>query len=170
MTATNLPTEPCGTGSTLSGPTLLSLTGDSLPTGGSCTFSVNAPIPPTQAPGDFPNTTSPLFDSGGLTITDPATATLTVAPQLLLTKAFTDDLNAVMSGLMETGLPQSNVCGGGEMRPSLTGTSLITFLLPNLAAGATCTFTVTVHVPATAASGTYPNATSAVTGGFPVVL
>ncbi len=76
-------------------------------------------------------------------------------------------INAVLSGLMETGLPQSNVCGGGEMRSSLTGTSLITFLLPNLAAGATCTFTVTVHVPATAASGTDPNVTSAVTDGFP---
>lgn len=84
--------------------------------------------------------------------------------------SFTDDLDATLSGLVATGLPASDVCGAGS---SLTGTSLLTFSGGDLPAGGSCTFDVTLQVPAGAAAGSYTNTTSSVTaaaGGAPVVF
>ena len=81
--------------------------------------------------------------------------------------AFTDDLDATLAGLVATGLPVSNVCGSGS---SLSGTSVLALTGGSLAAGGSCTFSVTLQVPAGAASGAYPNTTSSVTanvGGQP---
>ncbi len=82
---------------------------------------------------------------------------------------FTDDLGAVLSGLVATGLPLSDVCGVGSQ---ISGTSLLTLTGGNLAPNASCTFDVTVQVPAATAPGTYVNTTSNLTAsvsGLPAV-
>ena len=73
---------------------------------------------------------------------------------------FTDDLDAVVSGLVATGLPASDVCGPGSQ---VAGTSLLTFTGGSVAAGASCTFSVTLLVPGDAASGDHLNTTSSLT-------
>lgn len=84
--------------------------------------------------------------------------------------AFSDDLDATLTGLVATGLPQNNVCGSGSQ---LTGTGNLSLTGGTLAAdGGTCTFTVTLQIPAGAATGAYPNTTSSLTaniGGSPGV-
>jgi len=71
--------------------------------------------------------------------------------------SFSDDLNAVLPGLVATGLPQSHVCGAGSQ---LSGTSLITFSGGSVAKDTSCSFSVDLQVPAGVSPGTYPNATS----------
>lgn len=75
--------------------------------------------------------------------------------------AFSDDLDAVITGLTATGLPQNNICGTGSM---LSGTTFLAFTGGSLAAagnaGDSCTFSVTVNVPAAASDGIFVNTTS----------
>ncbi|MBA4373362.1 MAG: hypothetical protein C0402_10950 [Thermodesulfovibrio sp.] len=73
---------------------------------------------------------------------------------------FTDDLAAVLPGLVATGLPASNVCGTGSQ---ISGTGLLTFTNGTLTPGAVCTFSVVLQVPASAA-GSYTNTTSSASG------
>jgi len=73
--------------------------------------------------------------------------------------AFTDDLNAALSGLAATGLPANDICGGGSQ---LTGTTNLSFTGGTLTPGGSCTFSVPVDVPAGAAAGSHANATSEV--------
>ena len=83
--------------------------------------------------------------------------------------AFTDDLDAALSGLTAVGLPLLDVCGPGS---AISGTNLLNFVDGNLGPESSCTFSVTLQVPAGAGFGTYTNTTSAVTfdrGGDPVV-
>lgn len=70
---------------------------------------------------------------------------------------FTDDLDAMLSGTTATGPPESDICGAGS---ELTGTSVLTLTGGTLAAGGSCTFSVTVQVPANAALKDYLNTTS----------
>jgi hypothetical protein len=74
--------------------------------------------------------------------------------------AFTDDLDAMLSSATATGTPLSDVCGAGS---SLTGTSVLSLTGGNLASEGSCTFTVTLSVPAGAADGTYTNTTGNLT-------
>jgi uncharacterized repeat protein (TIGR01451 family) len=76
--------------------------------------------------------------------------------------AFTDDLDAALSGLAATGLPASNVCGTGSQ---ISGTSFLTFSGGELAAAGSCTFDVTLQVPLAASPGSYLNTTSDLTSG-----
>lgn len=71
--------------------------------------------------------------------------------------AFSDDLDAALSGLVAINLPQFDICGPGS---TLSGTSVITFSGGNLAASASCSFSVDVQTPANAIGGTYTNTTS----------
>ncbi len=71
--------------------------------------------------------------------------------------SFTDDLEAVVTGLVATGLPMNDVCGPGSQ---LTGTSFLTLTGGNLGPSGNCLIFVTLQVPAAAAPGTYPNTTS----------
>ena len=73
---------------------------------------------------------------------------------------FTDDLDAVVSDLVAIGLPATDVCGPGSV---ISGTSVLTFSGGSLAAGASCTFSVTLLVPAGAAAGSHLNTTSSLT-------
>lgn len=74
---------------------------------------------------------------------------------------FTDDLDAMLSGVIATGLPLIDPCGPGS---TLTGTSLLTLTGGNLGAEGSCTFSVTLDVPAGAVPGQYLNETSAISG------
>jgi len=73
--------------------------------------------------------------------------------------SFTDDLDAVLTGLTAVGLPAADVCGPGS---SLSGSSVLAFSSGFLAPGASCSFTATLQVPAGALFGAFTNSTSAV--------
>ncbi|MEM9558591.1 MAG: thrombospondin type 3 repeat-containing protein [Acidobacteriota bacterium] len=82
---------------------------------------------------------------------------------------FTDDLDAMLPGAVAAGLPSADPCGSGS---TLSGTSLVTLSGGTLPAEGSCTFSVTVDVPAGAADGVYTNVTSAVSGtagGAPIL-
>ncbi|MBK1790297.1 DUF11 domain-containing protein [Persicirhabdus sediminis] len=72
---------------------------------------------------------------------------------------FTDDLDAVLTGLVATGLPVTGVCGDGSQ---LSGSDLITLSSGSLAPGASETFVVTLLVPAEATAGSYASTSSLV--------
>ena len=83
--------------------------------------------------------------------------------------AFTDDIDAVISGLTPVGLPLTDPCGSGSTLSESGGVLSLTG--GSLAAGASCTFSVTLQVPSTASSGSFTNTTSSITadvGGEPV--
>ncbi len=63
---------------------------------------------------------------------------------------FTDDLDALLTGLVATGLPLDDACGAGSQ---LTGTDFLTLTGGNLPAEGSCTFDVTLSVPAGAVPG-----------------
>ncbi|MFP3940685.1 MAG: hypothetical protein ACLF0P_10290, partial [Thermoanaerobaculia bacterium] len=98
VAASPLPAEPCGAGSSLSGTSVLTLSGGSLAQAGqpgdSCTFGVTVQVPADAEPGDFPNTTSDLT-SARLAIAEPATDALSVEPPPAFGKSFAPDLVAV---------------------------------------------------------------------------
>jgi uncharacterized repeat protein (TIGR01451 family) len=75
--------------------------------------------------------------------------------------AFTDNLDAALSGLVATGLPVVDICETGS---SLSGTNTLTFTGGVLGAGASCEFTVTVAIPEGTSPVTLINTTSQVTG------
>jgi len=94
MIAGNTPlNDACGTGSQVDGTSTLTLTGGTLPAGGSCSFQVILNVPADIAPGDFTNTTTALTSTAGDTRTSAAAASaiLGVQPAPGFTKAFSPD-------------------------------------------------------------------------------
>lgn len=86
--------------------------------------------------------------------------------------AFTDDLDAVVSGLTALGLPQNDVCGAGSQIAGDPNASNLSFTGGTLAPGESCTFSVTLQIPMNAPAGTHPNTTGAVTAtvaGVPTI-
>ncbi|MCB0115628.1 MAG: DUF11 domain-containing protein, partial [Caldilineaceae bacterium] len=195
-------TDVCGAGSTIAGTSTLTFSGGSLAPGSSCTFTVTVQIPTSAAAGEYTNLTSQLsgtLEASPFQV-DPADDTLQIVDVLSFSKeflddpvpagstvvlsftitnshpsaqatglTFTDDLDAALTGLMATGLPANDVCGTGSQ---LSGTDLLTLSGGVLAANSSCTFSVTLQVPAGATPGAYPNTTSTVTatlGGSPYV-
>ena len=75
--------------------------------------------------------------------------------------AFTDDVGAILAGLVAVGLPAADVCGVGS---GIVGTDILTITGGTIPASSSCTFDVTLQVPAGAPSGIVVNTTSAVTG------
>ena len=100
-------------------------------------------------------TDDPVAPGGTVTLEFTVTNNDTTNPWNLI--EFTDDLNATLTGMEAIGLPASDICGTGSL---LTGTSFITFTGGSLAAGTSCTFSVSVSVPAAATPGDYINTTS----------
>ncbi|HSL84073.1 MAG TPA: hypothetical protein VLF66_14975 [Thermoanaerobaculia bacterium] len=87
--------------------------------------------------------------------------------------AFTDDLDATLSGLSALGLPLADVCGPGSQLAGDPDASNLSFTGGSLDPEASCTFSVVLQVPAGAVPGTFPNTTSPLTGvrgGEPVTL
>jgi uncharacterized repeat protein (TIGR01451 family) len=70
---------------------------------------------------------------------------------------FSDDLDAVLSGLVATGLPIGDVCGTGS---EFSGTSVLNLRGGFLEPGESCTFSVTLQVPGSASPGSFVNTTS----------
>lgn len=88
------------------------------------------------------------------TITNPNAGTVTGL-------SFTDDLDAVLTGLAITSIPDPAPCGASS---SLAGTGLLTFSDGEAAgSGGVCTFDVEVTVPLSATAGVYTNTTSDLT-------
>jgi len=75
--------------------------------------------------------------------------------------AFTDDLDTALTGLVATNLPVAGCSGTAAANP---GPGTIDFTGGTLGSGASCTFTVTVQVPAMPAASSALNTTSMVTG------
>ncbi len=102
---------------------------------------------------------SKSFD-GPTTATGMATLTFTLTNPGTDTASdlfFSDDLNAVIPGLIAIGLP-ALPCGAGS---SITGISFLSFTGGTLPpAGGMCSFDVDVLVPASATAGVFPNTTS----------
>ena len=73
--------------------------------------------------------------------------------------SFSTDLNSTLSGLAATAIPSAGFCGAGS---TISGTSNLTVSGASVAPEGSCTFTVTVLIPANAASGSYTNTTSTV--------
>ncbi|NQZ09502.1 MAG: hypothetical protein HRT35_20315 [Algicola sp.] len=107
------------------------------------TSFVNAFFPGAVKPGDSVKLTYTLTNN------DRANAATGIT--------FTNDLNTTLSGLAATALPANDFCGSGS---TMTGSSNLTINGANLVSGASCTFEVTVLIPAGAAAGTYTNSTS----------
>ena len=199
LAATGAPTfDDCG--GTMSGTTFLTYVGGSVMSGTSCTIDVEVLIPTGTADGTYNNTTSFLSaNQGGAVSIAPAVDDIIVNSNLIqLEKSFTDDpvapgdpvtldftltnldgsnaasmidftdnLGAALSGYIFD-MVNSNDCGATV---SGEGTSFITVENASLAAGGSCTISVSTTVPAAAAEGTYTNTTSSVTGeidGFAV--
>lgn len=191
LTATAVPMDGfCGMGSQATGGGVLTVTGAELAPSSSCTFQVTVLVPAGAAAGTtVVNTTSELTGNvGGVAATAPPASDVLRIDLVELTKGFaspvgaggtvvlsfqvenrsvtaidglgfTDDLDATLAGLAAVALP-SAPCGAGS---TITGTSLLVFSGGSLDAGATCSFDVTVQVPAGAAPGLYPNTTSELT-------
>lgn len=191
LVAVGLPAnDVCGAGSQISGTGLLTFSGGTLAPGETCTFQVTLQTPVGAAPGNYTNTTSNVSaDVLGLMLSGPGATDDMVIASLLFTKefiddpvipggtvtlrftidnqsttdatgiSFTDNLDVVLSGLTATGLP-ATPCGAGS---TITGTTNLVFNGGNLTAGTSCTFDVTLQVPAAAATGTYANLTSTLT-------
>ena len=182
--------DVCGTGSQLAGMSVLSFAGGTLAPGETCTFSATLRLPDVIAGGGAVTnvTSAPAGTAGGLPVEGPAASDELVINLLAFFKAFegptaatgtavltftlenlsattaaadlgfTDDLDAVVPGLVATGTPQSGICDVGSQ---ITGTSLLTFSGGSLAPATSCTFGVTLAVPADAAPGSFLNTTSA---------
>ncbi|MEM1177853.1 MAG: hypothetical protein AAGM22_05885 [Acidobacteriota bacterium] len=182
--------DVCGAGSDLSGAGLVTLTGGTLAPTASCTFTFAVQIPASALDGTYSNVTSQptgLASAGGVS-GSAGTADLQVR-SLTFSKAFqsspepgqtvdlrfeienpgaapvgqlafSDDLSAVIPGLVATGLPQNDICGSGS---SISGTGTLLFTAGTLGGTETCTFTVTLQVPLTATVGSFPNTTTDLT-------
>jgi uncharacterized repeat protein (TIGR01451 family) len=186
LQAVGTPIAACG--GTLSGISLLTFSGGTVAAASFCTFSVTLQVP-AAVPGGTTATNvtssvtgtidgvgvtgSPASDDllvelagfskafdGPTTATGTAVLTFTIenfSTDALTGLAFTDDLSATLAGLTAVGLPIDDVCGEGS---TISGTSFLTFSGGSLAAEESCTFDVTVQVPADAAPGSYTNTTS----------
>lgn len=194
LMAIGLPTSACG--GTLTGTSTLSLTGGSIPSGETCTFTVTLQVPAGATPGQYINTTSNItYDLGGSPMVDPpAEDDLFIQNAPILTKTFSnspvvpgdlitmdfsitnpDALNSLTDitfsdALSQTpavviGLPAPGFCGGGSLAfVTSGGTPTLMILNANLAAGASCNFSIDLSIPDDAPMGTYTNTTSFITG------
>jgi len=189
LAATGLPATVCG-GGTFSGTASLILSDATLTAGTSCTFTVRLQVPADVSLGTTAtNITSNLtgiaggggsmyggiatddlqigFVSFSKTMESPAvaggTSELVFTIQNLDSSVgidevrFSDNLDTVISGLVATGLPVTDVCGNGS---TLTGTSSLSLEKAVLDPSDSCTFTVTLQIPAMVTAGSYLNTTS----------
>lgn len=202
LAASSLPAPGfCGGSSQITGTTTLAITGAELAAGETCDFSVVLDVPAAAAAGSYTNTTSSVTANvGGVaTITDPASDDLLVAG-VSMTKEFIDDpvlpggtvtlrytINNVgtsaatgifvidnydnaVDNMAASTLPAAGSCGAGS---SFSGTTQLTFVGGEVAAGGSCTFDVILDVPAGTADDTYLSTTTifnATIGGSAVTL
>ena len=82
-------------------------------------------------------------------------------PAIVTNLSFTDDMEAVISGLISTSGTQNDVCGAGSQ---ISGTSTLSFTGGQLAPGETCTFSVELQLPTPLLPGTNLSVSSSLTG------
>jgi hypothetical protein len=88
LVATGLPaTDVCGTGSQLTGSSVINFTGGNLLAGTGCSFDVTVQVPVSATAGMYPSTTSDLTDNG-LFVAEPANSSLTIEPPPTFSKQF----------------------------------------------------------------------------------
>ncbi len=166
----------------------LSMFNGSLAAGGICTVTVDVvgttagmkPVVSSELNSNSPSSLSSGFASSVLNVTrdfllksfidDPVVAGEEVTLEFRLKNfnrrnsatniSFTDDLDAVVSGMTATSLPADGFCGSGS---TISGTSVLTMTGGELDPEADCTFNVTLQVPSTTVGGSYTNTTSSVT-------
>lgn len=179
-------TNTCG--AAVSGTSFGIMTNIAVPANDSCTLTLDVTVPAGAASGSYSSTTSAISDAGSsgvpagaasaaiLTVdndpvlfskaflTGPIAAGNSVDLQFTITNplgtaltgiTFTDDLDAMLAGSV-AGAASANTCGGAA-----SGGAVLSFSGGTLAAGASCTLTVPVTLPAGAAPGSYLNTTSA---------
>ncbi|CAM2065570.1 IPTL-CTERM sorting domain-containing protein [Sulfidibacter corallicola] len=204
LVATGLPlTDVCGTGSTLSGTSTLTLSDGILGPTESCTFTVTLQVPGAATPGTYPNTTSALTGDSGFNLpaatddlivtgiptmqvslldTPPFAPGQEVTVQVVLDNSISGQAAADLTYLIDprseigeavfTNSAANGFCGGGSMSVQ-NGTGDAGVLLitgGSLAAGANCTFTTDLPLPADINGGTYTldiNGYGGTLGGVP---
>ena len=189
LVATGLPAPGAACNGTISGASLLTLIGGSLPAEGSCTISVKITDTGTSGPGFYPNTTSGVTGTiGGLPVTgdpavddlaigalgfsksfsgmpevgDPVTLTFTISNASAIVQTdigFTDDLDAVLAGLAPTSLP-TDPCGLGSTLSIAAAPATIALTGGTIAPGGSCSVIVPLLVPVAASVNTYTNTSS----------
>lgn len=193
MAATNLPAEPCGAGSSLSGTTFVIATGLNLPALGTCTFEIPILIPPGESSiGQHSARASgaiSLETSGNATIPT-ATAPFVVADPVLVEIAFPQpatrpgenaDLQVTLSNASSSSAEASftldlDSAPAGTAAVGLplndicgAGSSVslvgdeVTFAAPSIAPESTCTFSVSFAIPDPTPAARYTVSTSEVT-------
>ncbi|MCA9579144.1 MAG: hypothetical protein KC668_27130, partial [Myxococcales bacterium] len=174
-----------GSSASVDGPgTTVTFADITLDVGSSCTFELEVLVPAAASPGTYTVSSSAPSGTVGsvgstaearsteLTVVvtsasidvvdDPAAPGDTVTLRFTLSNdAATGDitglstslnLGAELSGLSAIGLPMSDVCGAGSQ---LSGTTTLLLAGGALTAGSSCTFDVTLQVPAAATPGEY---------------
>ena len=165
------------------GTSLIDFSGGTLAPADSCTIELSLSVPGGAPTGTFPNVTSDVTGTaGGLAVTGAPTSDDLLIQTLTFTKSFdgptvaggtprltftivnlststvsdlefTDNLDAVISGLEAASLPKSSICGASSM---IVGTDFLAFTGGELLPLGTCSFFVDLLVPATATAGTFP--------------
>ncbi|CAA0108082.1 Uncharacterised protein [BD1-7 clade bacterium] len=182
----------CGTGSSLTGDSTLSLTGASLSPGTSCTFSVDVQVPQSATPGSYTVTSSTQTSLvSGLAVTRAPVSDTFIVSGLTFTKEFVDgpylpganlviryvianNINAPTASSIQftdrlsQALSNLAVSGALPTTPcgassSLTGGTTMGFAGGELLAGESCTFDVPVTVPLATTEGSYLSVTSGLT-------
>ncbi len=192
LVAIGLPANDiCGTGSQLTGTSVLTLTGGNLTALDDCSFNVSLQVPASAALGNHhTNTTSTLTGVlNGNAISGPASSDTLSIFNLQLSKSFQTDvfagqlatLNFQLNNL-DSSTPSQDIRftddldamipgavalglpinGSCGAISQLSGSSLIAFEQGALPANGSCQFAVQVSIPAATAAGTYTNITSMV--------
>ncbi len=184
---------PCGLQSTVSGTSVVSLSGASLLSGESCSFTVDVKVPGGALAGDYPITTSLVSaDLDGYAVESPPGEAALSVGGLVVSKSFapevvvadqdvvlryqlsnTDDSREVTEIAFSDNLTDvtSGLASVTGVLPTpcgmdsvLSGTDEVSFSGGSLLPGETCQFDVRLHVPPTAPSGVYSSVTSAIAG------
>lgn len=130
MTAIGLPiNDVCGPGSSISGTSLLTLTGGNLGAGLSCTFNVPVQIPAGAAPGTYTNTTSMVTAQvdNNTREGNEASAPLFVSPTPIFSKSFLDD-PVVPGGMVELEFSITNTSSTSSLTDISFTDELTTFI------------------------------------------
>ncbi|MBK8506522.1 MAG: hypothetical protein IPL46_32595 [Saprospiraceae bacterium] len=193
LTAVGLPlNDVCGTGSQISGTSLISFTGGTLAPGASCTFLVTLQIPALVNSSDFLNLTSDIAgEVDGVPVQGGPASDILKVRNLSLEKEFSgsgiaggtvdltftinnlqenavtginfsDDLSAMLAGATVIALPASGAFCGQSAQFAGSGSSTFSFTNGELLAQSTCIFPITIQLPCDATDGTYPNTSSVI--------
>ena len=185
---TSSQSDVCGSGSTFSGTSLLTLSGATLTPGTNCTFSVTLQTPADATPSTITTTSSTITATTASTAVNHKAATDTfIISGLSITKTFVQNpalaggtntlrytITNAASALAATSIAftdsLTNVISSMSAialpsipcngSSTITGTTYLSFSGGELQPGASCTFDVPILIPTGASTGTYNSATS----------